>query len=549
MGTYDYLVIGSGIAGLYVSLLAQQRGRVLLVTKASLEDCNTRFAQGGIAAALAADDSPDFHLRDTLNAGAGLCDVEAVRILTGEGPRRIRDLIEFGVPFDRANGSLALTREAAHSRRRILHAGGDATGASIESTLSGLARQATRIDIGEHHFVTEIILERGRARGIQTIAGDTGAVHTFEGRHLILATGGAGRLYAQTTNPPVATGDGIALAYHAGAAIADLEFFQFHPTALCLPGVPRFLISEAVRGEGGLLVDQRGRRFILDHDPRAELAPRDVVARAILLETERQGTEHVYLDVTHLSAGFFERRFPTIYRCCRDQGIDPTTEPIPVTPAAHYFMGGVRTNAWGETTVPGLYAVGEVACTGVHGANRLASNSLLEVLVFGHRIVERTTMGQDEVMPPCVHPEDHVIASPVLAPNGKTSSKTSGKTTDRTTGNPTPDHQGLASLQTLMWSLAGIRRSGEALDLARAKIAQLRQAMPRPIDRETHEYDNLLTQAQLTVEAALIRQESRGAHYRTDFPEVSPTWQRRIVFLSDASTPAPVGAPREEPRC
>src|SRR5215211_5239403 len=386
---FDYIVLGSGIAGLFTALLAREHGSVLVITKGSIQDSNTRYAQGGIAAAVGPDDSAALHRRDTLAAGAGLVDETAATVLTEEAAGRIADLVRFGVPFDTLDGEIVLGHEGAHSARRIIHAGGDATGAHIELTLSGLAR-VEGITVLEHVLATEIVVEGGQVSGVQALDTRTGELQTHGCRHLVLATGGAGQLYLFTTNPAVATGDGIALAYRAGADVMDMEFIQFHPTALRLPGVPVFLISEAVRGEGGLLVATDGRRFMPEVDERAELAPRDVVARAIVREMERTASDHVWLDVTHLPAERITARFPQIYRFCLEHGVDITRERIPVSPAAHYTMGGVRTNTWGETTLPGLFAAGEVACTGVHGANRLASNSVLETVVFAGRGGDRS---------------------------------------------------------------------------------------------------------------------------------------------------------------
>ncbi len=383
---YDYVIAGSGIAGLYSALMAREHGSVLVLTKGSIDECNTRYAQGGIAAALGPQDSPELHLADTIKAGAGLVDEEAARILVFEAAERIRDLTRFGVPFDSVDGEVALGREGAHSHARILHAGGDTTGAHIEISLSSLARMSN-ISINEFSQVEEINVEGGRATGVQTLDTRTNSRETFEGRAIILAMGGCGQLYKVSTNSEVATVDGVAVAYRAGAEIMDIEFIQFHPTALRLPGVPVFLISEAVRGEGALLVDGNGRRFMQDYDDRGELASRDVVARAIHTELAKSGADRVFLDVTHLAADRISARFPQIYQHCAEQGLDMATDPIPVSPAAHYVMGGVRTNVWGETTVPGLYACGECACVAVHGANRLASNSLLETVVYSRLVV------------------------------------------------------------------------------------------------------------------------------------------------------------------
>jgi len=350
---YDYIIIGSGIAGLYTALLARGRGSVLLVTKGKIQDCNTRHAQGGIAAAIGPDDSPRLHFEDTLLAGDGLCDPEMVRLLSEEAPQRIAELVYLGVPFDSVNGEIALTLEAAHSRPRILHAGGDATGKHIEITLNNWVR-TTEIEVLEDTLAKELIVENGRIKGVATLDTSTGAIQNFECRFVILATGGAGQLFSFTTNPEVATADGVALAFRAGAEIKDMEFYQFHPTAIHLPGVAPFLISEAVRGEGGILRNISGKRFMPEYAPQAELAPRDVVARSIHLEMLKTQSDHVYLDVTHLPPHKVSSRFPQIYRFCLDHGLDIAREAIPVSPAAHYMIGGVKVNSWGETNIKGL---------------------------------------------------------------------------------------------------------------------------------------------------------------------------------------------------
>jgi len=503
---FDFLIVGSGIAGLYCALLARQHGTVCVLTKGSIDECNTKYAQGGIAAAVGADDDPALHLRDTIEAGAGLVDEAAARILVEAAADRIQDLVTFGVPFDAVDGEVALGKEAAHSRNRILHAGGDSTGAHIEISLSNLA-QMSRITIKEHVQVERIVVERGRAVALEALDTRTNVTTRFEGGAIVLATGGCGQLFRVTTNPVIATGDGVALAYRAGAEVQDMEFIQFHPTALRLPGVPIFLISEAVRGEGALLKNEDGERFMPGYHEKAELAPRDVVARAIVSEMARTRTDHVFLDITHLDATRVTARFPQIYRYCMDHGLDMTREPIPVSPAAHYIMGGVRTNTWGETTLPRLYACGEVACTGVHGANRLASNSLLETVVFAKRIVQRTAESADSAAPLTEDARE-------LPPFGNE-------------GGTAPDR---ASLQALMWDKVGIVRDGAGLEEASRQLWAWRAALPEPHDRPSHELANMLLAGRLMAEAALMREESRGAHYRTDFPEPVDAWRRHITF-------------------
>jgi len=508
---YDYVIVGSGIAGLYTALLAKDYGSVLIITKGSIDDCNTKYAQGGIAVAIGKNDSLELHFRDTIAAGDGLCDEEAVRILVSEAPARITDLVNFGVPFDTIDGEIALTVEAAHSAPRIVHAGGDATGEHVEITLSDIVR-SSEIQLLEDCLATEILVEGGRVSGIRTLDCRTGTVEEFGCHYLIMATGGAGQLYRFNTNSDIATGDGIALAFNAGAEIADMEFFQFHPTALRLPGVTPFLISEAVRGEGGVLRNKDGHQFMGGYAPEGDLATRDVVARSILYEMKKTGTDKVYLDVTHLPPHIITTRFPHIYRFCLGHGLDITKVQIPVAPAAHYMMGGIKTGVWGETNIPGLFATGETACTGVHGANRLASNSMLEVLVFSRRIIERTREGADIEVPAFGKMEEahHTLsqwqaAEVVPAPS-------------------------FAALQRLHWDKVGIIRNRDGLTEAADTLAAWQEMLPEPTDRPSYELHNLVLTGRLVTEAALLREESRGAHFRSDFPESSPQWQHHIVF-------------------
>lgn len=510
MNSYDVIIIGSGIAGLYTALLAKEIGSVLIITKGSMEDCNTRHAQGGIAAPVGKNDSPELHYQDTISAGDGLCDPEAVRILVNEAADRIADLIRFGVPFDTVNGEIALTREAAHSVSRILHAGGDATGEHIEFTLSRRVRNSS-IKVLEHCLATEILVDDGRVSGVRTLDCHTGSVEEYACSFVILATGGAGRLFKYTTNSDVATGDGISLAYSAGAEITDMEFFQFHPTALRLPGVPPFLISEAVRGEGGVLRNVDGYHFMPDYAPEADLAPRDVVARSILYEMRKTGSDRVFLDVTHLPSHRVMARFPHIYRFCLDHGLDITRGLIPVAPAAHYLMGGVKVNIWGETNVSGLFAAGETACTGVHGANRLASNSLLEVVVFGKRIIQRIQQGAEIMSSPRMVSEEYC-------------SLQQHKPLDEAPS------LNLLNLQSLLWEKVGIVRDGKNLaEAARLLYTWAKRLLP-PIDRPSYELSSMVVTARLITEAALKREESRGAHFRSDFPTPSADWLKHITF-------------------
>jgi L-aspartate oxidase len=508
---YDYIMVGSGIAGLYTALLAKEQGSVLILTKGKIDDCNTKHAQGGIAAPIGKNDSADLHFKDTIAAGDGLCDEEAVRILVEEAPDRIADLVNFGVPFDTVNGQIALTTEAAHSMPRVLHAGGDATGEHIEITLSNRVR-SSKIEVLENCLATDILVEKGTVQGVRALDCRTGSNEEFECRSLILASGGAGQLFKFNTNSEIATGDGVTLAYKAGAEIIDMEFFQFHPTALHLPGVTPFLISEAVRGEGGILRNVDGHRFMPEYTPEGELAPRDVVARSILYEMEKTGSDKVFIDVTHLSPQVTTTRFPHIYRFCLDHGLDITKVPVPVAPAAHYMMGGVKVNSWGETNIGGLFATGEIACTGVHGANRLASNSMLEVLVFSKRIIEKT-FDKDRKEAPSTKQkrEVHHTLSKRQIPKGVPKSS-------------------LLALQSLLWDKVGIMRNKEGLTEAANVLAAWQKSLAAPTERPSYELNNLSLTGRLMTEAALIREESRGAHFRSDFPQSSPEWQRHIVF-------------------
>jgi len=516
MNHYDYIIVGSGIAGLYIALLAIERGSVLILTKGNIDDCNTKYAQGGIAVAMSKDDSPELHFKDTMAAGDGLCDAEAVRILTDEAADCIADLIKSGVPFDTLDGEITLTREAAHSVPRIMHAGGDATGEHIEVTLSRHVR-STPTKILENCLASEILVQNGKVTGVKSLDCRTGSVEEYGCQFLILATGGAGKLFKYTTNSDVVTGDWIALAFEAGAEISDIEFFQFHPTVLRLPGVAPFLISEAVRGEGGILRNVEGHRFMPDYAAEAELAPRDIVARSIVYEMKKTHSDRVFLDATHLSPRLITTRFPHIYRFCRDHGLDITKGLIPVAPAAHYLMGGVKVNSWGETNIPGLFAAGETACTGVHGANRLASNSLLESVVFSKRIVQKTEM----TGPPRHCEEGSAEAISYCPPSREVL--------------PKVPPLNLPNLQSLMWDKVGIIRSGKSLEEAANILATWESLLSQPSDRPAYELNNLVLCARLVTEAALLRKESRGAHFRTDFPQTSPEWQRHIVFRKNAS--------------
>ncbi|MEW5953911.1 MAG: L-aspartate oxidase [Bacillota bacterium] len=506
----ECLVIGSGLAGLYTALAAANKGiGVLLLTKQSMLDSSTDKAQGGIAAALGSSDSPLLHLEDTLVAGAGLCDLDAVEILVNEGPGRVEELIRMGARFDRVGGELALTREGAHSRRRILHARGDATGAEIQRVLTEAARAHPDIEVLENDFAIDLLVRRGHCYGILACDRRDGRIRALTGRAVILCTGGLGQLFDHSTNPDVATGDGIAMAYRAGTEVMDMEFVQFHPTVLLLPGAPRFLISEAVRGEGAYLRNSRGERFMPEYHGQAELAPRDVVVRAILKELARTGKEYVYLDLSHLERSLVLERFPNINKTCAFYGLDITRDPLPVAPAAHYMMGGVKTNLYGETNITGLYACGEVACPGVHGANRLASNSLLDGLVFGGRIVDRVNNYLKNDLP---------VFEPIINNCLKEMEPV--------------DYQSLRrQLQCIMGKFVGpVRCEGglrSALDFFEQWSYLEQHEVTMSAGMEVH---NMLLVGQLIAEAALLRTESRGGHSRSDFPNPLERWRKHLIL-------------------
>ncbi|MFC6335176.1 L-aspartate oxidase [Paenibacillus septentrionalis] len=492
----DVIVIGAGIAGLFTALRASETQSVVMVTKKSLLDSNTRYAQGGIAAVISEDDSPEYHLQDTLMAGAGLCDHAAVDVLVHEGPLGVEHLIQMGTQFDIENGTYALTKEGAHSQRRILHANGDATGYEIVRALSEKAIATPGIDVWDNHFVIDLVTDQGICYGA-LVQKNNGERLFLRGKATVLCSGGAGQLYRYTTNPEVATGDGVAMAYRAGANIRDMEFMQFHPTALCYPGAPRFLISEAVRGEGAYLRNIKGERFMQNYHEQLELAPRDIVARAIVSEMEETKSTFVYIDITHQSEEFIKHRFPTIHKFCLDYGLDLTSDWIPVAPAMHYLMGGVQTDLNGETNITRLFACGEVSSTGVHGANRLASNSLSEAVVFGKRIVDRI-----EALSPLQDTPSVVY------------------TTNRQPHAMQPFVERRLKLQKVMVRYTGLKRNRAGLQRGLDELNRQRAIFDTVLmEREEFEFANMLTCALLATTSALYREESRGGHYREDFPQ------------------------------
>jgi len=499
----DFVVVGAGIAGLRAAITLAEAGKVLVLTKQEVSESATHYAQGGIAVALSDEDEISLHLQDTINAGDGIVNHDAAHVLVEEGPERIQELIHWGTQFDRKGLKLTFTREAAHSRDRILHAHGDSTGREIGRALYAKASTLKNIAFSEFEFTAGLRSEAGAVQGVNLLS-PTGERHRVTASAVLLATGGAGQVYSNTTNPAVATADGIAMAWRAGAAISDMEFVQFHPTALYVPKAPRFLLSEALRGEGAVLRNSELHRFMSKYHEMAELAPRDVVARAIAHELEVCPLKEpvVYLDLTHLTERHLRTRFPRIYEPCLQYNVDITVDLVPVRPAAHYLMGGVRTDLNGNTSLTGLFAAGETACTGVHGANRLASNSLLEGLVFGERAARAML----------------ATRSSPAQPHAKSSD--SGWNGKSPAGRPTAEVDGLVrEIQTLMWNKAGIVRSRQGLEDAARQLEAAESRLPEPVCRRSAEARNIHTAARLIVESAQARLESRGAHYRTDFPE------------------------------
>ncbi len=493
----DFLVIGGGVAGLRAAIELSRYGKVVVATKDIPTESNTEYAQGGVAVALNDEDTVGIHFEDTLNAGDGLCREDAVGVLVQEGPDRILELIDWGASFDKEGSKLVFSMEAAHSRKRILHAHGDSTGKELRRVLTGKVTSLPNINRFAFSMALDLIVEDGVCRGAYIL--QEGSVCAVYARAVVLSTGGAGQVYSRTTNPPVATGDGIAIAFRAGAVLEDLEFVQFHPTALFASAAPQFLLSEAMRGEGAILRDVRKEPFMKEYHPMAELAPRDVVSRAILSRMMQTQSSYVYLDLTHLDGNFIKRRFPRIYTTCLQYDIDITKYPTPVSPAAHYFMGGVKTDLNGATGVPGLYAAGEVACSGVHGANRLASNSLLEGLVYGYRAGRKAAE----------HAEDAFTLKRLGVP---------------VRGGAEAEYGSIEEIRTairrVMWEQVGIIRCGASLRSASDALERYREIMDKQfISRRGLELKNMLTVAYLITHAALSRKGSVGAHCNSDFKE------------------------------
>jgi L-aspartate oxidase len=504
----DYVVIGSGVAGLRAAIELSAAGSVLVLAKSDLSDSATSWAQGGIAVALSDEDEISLHEQDTIKAGDGLCWAEAVALLVEEGPKYITQLIEWGTEFDRAGTKLAFTREAAHSRSRILHAHGDSTGREISRALLARAHTIPHLHLRAHAFTTELIVESQHVAGVRFLDEVDKSLHEVRAGAVLLATGGLGRIYRETTNPDVATGDGMAIAYDAGAVLSDMEFMQFHPTALAVKGAPRFLLSEALRGEGAILRNVNLERFMKRYNEAQELAPRDIVARAIVTEMHRTGAGYVYLDMTAKSEEFLKKRFPRIYETCMSYGLDLASDLAPVCPAAHYMMGGVKTDLWGRSSLPGLYAAGETADTGVHGANRLASNSLLEGLVFGAR------SGQAMIKDAPVKKRNAVglPGNPAPKPGNATSAHAAKPAANH------PCSAAFSKIRDIMWRQVGILRDGKELAAAIAQLKAIDLPQCEKPGRTDFELRSLHSLALLMARSALSREESRGSHYRSDFP-------------------------------
>ncbi|MEM9067887.1 MAG: L-aspartate oxidase [Myxococcota bacterium] len=526
----DFLVIGSGVAGLTFALEAAKHGRVTVVTKRSRTDSATNWAQGGIAAVLDPADSFEAHVKDTLGTGGGLSHTDVVEMVVRDGPERIRELMEIGAEFSRRHGELDLTREGGHSARRVVHAG-DITGREVQRALLAAVEENEAIEIAEDHMAVDLIEEsrfgglRRRVVGAYILHEPTGEVHTYLAKATILAAGGAGKVYLYTSNPDVATGDGIAMAYRAGAKLANMEFFQFHPTSLFHPEAKSFLISEVLRGEGGVLRLSNGAPFMEKHHPMKDLAPRDVVARAIDFEMKRTGEDHVFLDMTHLEPGFLRERFPNIHGECMRWGVDMTKQPIPVVPAAHYMCGGVVVDQDGRSSVPGLWAIGEVTCSGLHGANRLASNSLLEGLVYGYRVAK--ALATEDLRSPEITVPDWDVGSAVASDEAVVVS------------------QNWDEIRRFMWNYVGIVRSDKRLRRAARRIALLQEEIreyywAHLVNRDLLELRNIADVAELIVKCAIARKESRGLHYTLDHPETSEQFQADTTI--ERGLPAAIAA-------
>lgn len=512
--TVDFLVIGGGVAGLRAAIELASKGSVLVLTKDKPTESSTEYAQGGIAVALSDEDEVGIHYVDTIKAGDGLCREHAVKILVEEGPELILELISWGAEFDKEGTKLSFTMEAAHSRKRVLHSRGDATGKEIERVLIKKARSFSSISRFDFAFTLDLIVDNNRCIGAAVLRGDT-VVNVFA-KAVILATGGAGQVFSRTTNPMIATGDGIAIAFRAGALISDMEFIQFHPTTLYFPAAPPFLLSEAMRGEGALLKNVNGKRFMPEYHEMSELAPRDAVTRAIVSEMVQTNSKHVYLDLTHLDKEFVRKRFPVIYATCLQYNIDITEDLIPVSPAAHYIMGGVHTNIYGETSIRGLFAAGEVASTGVHGANRLASNSLLEGLVYGARTGKRAekyiTEEKVDITEIESYPKGIADKAPAMLPEDIEKTR--------------------SSLRQVMWNKVGIIRCDESLSIAKKWLDKKNAILEMSFQsRRGFELRNILTVAQLITDAALFRKGSVGAHFRSDFKSKGDNWQRHSACV------------------
>jgi L-aspartate oxidase len=510
----DFLIIGSGVAGLRAAIELANHGNILVVTKEKPAESSTEYAQGGIAVALSDEDEVGIHYEDTLKAGDGLCREDAVKILVEEGPERILELISWGAEFDKEGTKLDFTLEAAHSRKRILHAHGDSTGKELERVLLNKARSFPTVKKYPFALATDLIVMDGRCHGAYVLKGRE--VIALFAKVTILATGGAGQIFSRTTNPAVATGDGMAIAYRAGAVLEDMEFIQFHPTVLYAPSAPEFLLSEAMRGEGAILRNVNKEPFMKSYHPDAELAPRDIVSRAIISQMVRTKSNYVYLDLTHLDGKFIKNRFPRIYATCLLYDVNIVKDLIPVSPAAHYMMCGIKTDRNGATNIEGLYAAGEVACTGVHGANRLASNSLLEGLVFGAR-AGRTAL-------------NFSMSNKLLdLSNNKIS-----RCFQEVAYSSITDYEEIRhSLRKLMWERVGIIRCEESLSEAKAKLEEWSFILDKNfITRRELELKNMLTVAKLVTEAAILRKGSVGAHYRSDFPQRGERWQEHIALMS-----------------